>query len=327
MAAQASREIDAASLLGLTSPRPDVPQSSLELAEAIASTSGRRAAIPLRWSFTHAPADDGGTISRKAPLARLIGSGGRGGSVPVKLYLALIWRSSAPPHNTDYAARKWAELLGLPDPETKGSRRVTEALRTLEAERLVRITREPGEPSTVQILDESGSGAAYELPSTAYHHARSLEAQAKSADRKKKHRKMMEANLYSKIPQTLWTNGHIQDMSSAALAMLLILMSNSRASDGAEIWWSTQNFPARYGISPATRARGTRELADRNLLQVTKRLVPNSPNNTRALAREKVRNVYTLINDAKLPEATNPDPQQQQQRPARRRKRKAAQPA
>ncbi|MBF6321563.1 hypothetical protein OG935_25370 [Nocardia cyriacigeorgica] len=241
-------------------------------------------------------------------MARLIGSGGRGGAVAVKLYLALVWRSAKPPHHTALPARKWAQLLGLPDPETKGARRINDALRTLAAERLVQITREPGEPSTVRLLDESGSGAAYELPSTAYFHAQDLAAKTRSPERKKKYQAMMEANRYSRIPQELWTKGHIQDMSSPALAMLLILMSNSRASEGAKIWWSTLNFPARYGISPATRARGTSELVRRKLLDVSKQLVPNSPNNTPAMAREKVRNVYTLINDATLPPTVLPEP-------------------
>ncbi|NEW36883.1 hypothetical protein GV791_30670, partial [Nocardia cyriacigeorgica] len=153
---------------------------------------------------------------RKAPLARLIGAGGRGGAVAVKLYLALIWRSASPPHDTDLPARKWAQLLGLPEPETKGARRISDALRTLEAQRLVQVIREPGEPSIVRILDESGNGAAYELPSTAYHHAQDLAAKTRSPERKKKYQAMMEANRYSKVPQELWTNGHIQDMSSAA---------------------------------------------------------------------------------------------------------------
>ncbi|NKY43559.1 hypothetical protein [Nocardia cerradoensis] len=297
-------------LLGSAAPclPPDVPESSLEIARNIETTSPGRRSIPLRWSFTHAAPPGEGDSTPKAPMARIIGAGGRGGGVPVKLYLALIWRAAGAPHTTNYSARLWAELLALPDPETKGARRVSDALRTLEQARLVSITRVPGEPSTVALLDESGSGAAYQLPSTAYYHAKTLAEKAKSAERKKKFEKEMDANLYSRLPLTLWTNGHIQAMSSAALAMLLILMSNSRASEGKEIWWSTQKFPERYGISPATRARGTSELQARGLLKVTKRLVANSPNNTRALTSKKVRSIYTLINDAKLSDsASQPD--------------------
>ncbi|PXX52769.1 hypothetical protein DFR70_13017 [Nocardia tenerifensis] len=295
-------DFDSLLMAALACPLPDVPESSLEIAKNIERTSGGRTSIPLRWSFTHAADHGEAQPAVKAPMARLIGTGGRGGGVPVKLYLALIWRAAGAPHTTDYSARLWAELLALPEPETKGARRISDALRALEAARLVWITRDPGEPSVVGLLDESGRGAPYQLPSTAYYHAQTLEAKAKSPERKKKFREEMDANRYSKLPLTLWTNGHIQAMSSAALAMLLILMSNSRASEGKEIWWSTQKFPERYGISPATRARGTTELESRGLLLVTKRLVPNSPNNTRALTRKKVRNVYTLINDAKLPD-------------------------
>lgn len=284
----------------LPCPRPDVPESSIEIAVNIAETSGSRTSIPLRWSFTQAGAVEDDQERQRSPMARLVGAGGRGAAVSVKLYLALIWRSAAAPHTTDYPARKWAQLLALPEPETKGTRRVIDALRTLEDAKLVRLVREPGEPSIVQILDESGSGAAYELPSTSHFRAQDLASKTRSPERKQKYQQAMEANRYSRIPLTLWTNGHIQDMSSAAVAMLLIVMSNSHASEGAEVWWSTQKFPNQYGISPATRARGTKELVDRGLLRVTKRLVPNSPGNSRALAREKVRNVYTLINDARL---------------------------
>lgn len=308
-------------------PRPDVPESSIEIAESIAATSGARTSIPLRWSFTQAaPQDD--QARQRSPMARLVGAGGRGAAVSVKLYLALIWRSAGAPHTTNYPARKWAQLLALPESETKGTRRVIDALRTLEDAKLVHLVREPGEPSIVQILDESGSGAAYELPSTAHFRAQDLVSKTRSAERKKKYQQAMEANRYSRIPLTLWTHGHIQDMSSAAVAMLLILMSNSHASEGAEVWWSTQKFPNQYGISPATRARGTKELVDRGLLKVTKRLVPNSPNNSRALAREKVRNVYTLINDARLPQSPPSAPSTEQQTPPLRltRLRKKARP-
>jgi len=62
-----------------------------------------------------------------------------------------------------------------------------------------------------------------------------------------------------------------------------------------------QVFPERYGHSPATRARGTTELVNRRLLLVDKQLVPETPG-TRTFTREKVRNLYTLIGAARLPE-------------------------
>ncbi|WP_433527754.1 hypothetical protein ACQPZ2_44245 (plasmid) [Nocardia pseudovaccinii] len=212
----------------------------------------------------------------------------------VKLYLALLWRLSAEPFDTSIPARKWAELLGLPDPTTRGARRIHDALRILEADKLVRITAQPGEGSKIQLLEESGRGGAYTLPSTAFQRA--------AKDKEIEH-------FYFKVPTTLWTAGHIQSMSAPALAMLLVCLSNHKASEGKRIWWSTKIFPEQYGLSPATRARGTKELQDRDLLSVTKELVTDSPHSSRTFTRERVRNIYQLINDATIPKrAPTPKP-------------------
>jgi hypothetical protein len=88
-------------------------------------------------------------------------------------------------------------------------------------------------------------------------------------------------------------------MSAPALSMLLIALAEEGA-DGRELWWSTDRFPTQYGISPTTRAKGTRELVGRRLLYVHKRLVTSSPNRSRTFSRERVRNVYQLINDATI---------------------------
>lgn len=89
----------------------------------------------------------------------------------------------------------------------------------------------------------------------------------------------------------------MQSMSMPALSMLLILLAEE-GGDGRELWWSTETFPSRYKISPATRAKGTRELVGRRLLYVKKRLVSDTPNRVRDFGRERVRNVYQLINEA-----------------------------
>lgn len=93
------------------------------------------------------------------PLASLASRGGRGGAVPLRLYLALIWRCSAVPHRTDILARKWALLLGLDDPAALGARRIAKALGILEREPRVHLERRRGESTIVTLLDESGSNA------------------------------------------------------------------------------------------------------------------------------------------------------------------------
>lgn len=259
---------------------PCLDWRSLSLAQEIADTAGRREHGPVRKAFVRSNGD-----GNRAPLAQLVGVGGRGGEVPVKLMLALLWRCSADPFDTDISARKWAAVLALPAPNAGGARRVTDAMQTLARLNLVRVTPHRGEASTVQLLQEDGSGEAYTLPSTAYTRAA---------------KEVRNQHLYFKVPTPLWTNGHLQAMSMPALSMLLILLAEEGA-DSRELWWSTETFPSRYSISPATRAKGTRELIGRRLLYVKKRLVTDSPHQTRSFSRERVRNVYQLINDATVP--------------------------
>ena len=260
---------------------------ALRAAQEIADTAGRRDHGPVRKSFVRSDTPGG-----RAPMAQLVGVGGRGGEVPVKLLLALLWRCSAPPFDTDISARKWATVLALPDPNAGGARRVTDAMQTLARLNLVRLTARRGESSLVQLLEEDGSGDDYTLPSSAYTLA--------EADQKDRHR-------YFKVPTPLWTSGHLQAMSAPALSMLLIALAEEGA-DGRELWWSTDRFPTQYGISPTTRAKGTRELIGRRLLYVHKRLVTSSPNRNRTFSRERVRNVYQLINDATISKPLPSDP-------------------
>lgn len=251
-------------------------KESLKLAKEILNTSTRRVDIPVRHSFVRDPKNNGNT-----PLSRLVAARGRGNAVAIRLFIALIWRCSSPPFDTDVSSRKWATLLSLDDPEKAGAKRVSDALKTLEREKLIKLTPHPGQPSTIQLLEESGTGTAYELPSTAY---------VRSNEHKDQH-------LYFKIPSRLWTQGHIQSLSAPALAILLAVLSSQEAP-GKPVWWSTTLFPARFGLSPATRARGTKELVDQGLLKVGKTLVTESSFSTREFSRERVRNVYRLTGAA-----------------------------
>jgi hypothetical protein len=259
--------------------------AALAMARELALGAGRRVHPPVRKSFA-CSAESG-----PAPVAQLVGIGGRGGAVALKLYLALLWRCSAEPFDTDISARRWASLLSLPDPNGHGARRVTDALRTLNQLRLVKVTPHRGESSTVQLLREDGSGHAYSLPSTAY---------TKASKRNK------QTHIYFKVPTTLWTQGHLQMMSAPALAMLLALLAEG-GGDGREVWWSTELFPERYSLAPATRSKGTTELKQRRLLSVRRRLVAKSPGQS-VFARQGVRNVYQLIGDATTNGAKRPRP-------------------
>lgn len=256
---------------------PSAPAWSLELAKLLADESGRRAEIPVRRSFVRN--DDPATVP---PLARLISAGGRGGQVPLKLYLALIWRCSGEPFETDILARQWAALLGLDEPNTLGARRVTRALEVLAGLKLVALEKRRGESTIITLREESGLDTAYTLPSTAFTRASGPEEAA--------------PHRYFKVPLTLWTEGHIQSMSAAGLAMLLILLGE-RNVDGRRTWWSTERFPSLFNLSPAIRSQGTSELELRLLLHVRKESVTSSTAPT--FSRERVRNTYKLIGDAR----------------------------
>lgn len=247
-----------------------------ELARGLDASSGRRKEIPVRTRFVRSDNADSAP-----PLARLVSARGRGGAVPIKLHLALIWRCSAFPFSTDISARKWAALLGLEDPSGRGARRITAALDVLERERLVTLERRRGDSTIVTLLDESGFGDVYRLPSTAHSRA--------STKNKSAHR-------YFKVPARLWTEGHIQAMSAPAVAMLLVLLAE-RNLDLRPTWWSTELFPRRFGISAGVRAQGTRELVDRGLLTVEKQLVADA--GEQHFGRERVRNLYRLDGDAR----------------------------
>ncbi len=100
------------------------------------------------------------------PLARLL-RGGRGGQVRTKLLLTMLWVGANPPHDVTYPARAYAELLGLPKPETTGARRVLDAIDWLEQRRFLTVENRPGHPSRVTLLRELADGQPYTVPGAA----------------------------------------------------------------------------------------------------------------------------------------------------------------
>lgn len=254
-----------------------VPESSLAAARALAAGSGPRKEIPVRRAFVNALENPG---AGAAPLAKLVARGGRGGLVPLKLYLALIWRCAAEPFSTTVSARKWAELLALPDPETLGTRRIAKALDVLEDLDLVRLTRRRGDSTRITLLDESGTGEPYTLP----------------IGRSGKY-------TYFKVPTQLWVEGYIQKMSASGLAMLLVLLEG-RNRGGQPTWWSTNTFPARYGLTSTVRSRGTSELVRYDLLSVNKRSVSDISD----FRSQRVRNTYQLLDPATPAEKPKAEP-------------------
>lgn len=263
-------------------------EHSKSLAMVVDGSVGARKAVPIRNSFVRNddPAED-------APLKKLVtGGGGRGAAVPVMLYVALIWKCAKKPFSVTLSARQWAGLLGLPDASGKGARRIANALQTLKGLNLIKLDKAHGQVSTITLLDESGDGSEYGLPSTAY---------SKGG---------LKRDLYFKVSSKLWTSGKFQQLSAPGLAMLLILQEEgghkpsknplkvlSAVPQGSEVWFTTENFPTRYGISASMRSRGTAELIEACLLETTRRPV-GPPGTLVSFTTEKLRKVYTLQGEA-----------------------------
>ncbi len=238
------------------------PERACQAAKEIAKAMGRRRGTRVRSAFAR---DRAG--KRSAPMSKLVAVGGRGGEVALKVILALLWMRPGTP--TAISPLKLAELIGLADPDKKGARRVGDALRTLAEHGLITAERRRGGAPTVSLLREDGRGGRYFAP------------------------RGDDEDYYFHIPTEMWTTGKLQQLSSAGLAMLLAIMSEQKSA-GAPQWWSTTSFPARIGISPATRARGTRELQRAGLLQVDRRRTSRSG----TLEPPQIRNIYHLTGAA-----------------------------
>lgn len=260
---------------------PDGWQDARVTAQTLAQGAKRTGFIPVRRSFVQILTGD----SRSQPPMSQIVSRPGGGAVTIKLYLALIWKtSSGPPFSTQIRAAKWAELLGLVDPPKQGKRRISAALERLEEMHLISRTDVPGDTAVVELKDEagkllrSGQPREYVLPYDALQRS------------KGKHRNP-NRNWYFKVPARLWTErAEIQQMSPAALAMLLAYLNEYRPEQ-PEVWWSTNAFPERYQISSSMRTRGTRELVNLGLLNIRKKSV-GRPGVARSFTTERVRNAY-----------------------------------
>lgn len=253
-------------------------------AEELGSRAGRRGFLIVRRSFVQLFDDD---AREEAPLKTIVSRKG-GGSVPLKLYLGLLWLCSSEPFTSEIRAARWATLLGLPDPQGQGKRRVAGALTLLAKLNLVVKHERPGGVSVIELLDESGELGA---KGAARRYTRPYDAHQAAKSTRRRRRAHRYRNWYFKIPAKLWTDkADIQQMSTPALTMLLAYLSEAKP-DQPDVWWSTSAFEDRYGVSTAMRTRGTGELVERGLLSVHKAPV-GTPGKRRSFAPERVRNVY-----------------------------------
>lgn len=244
----------------------------LEYAEDVAGRVHSRP-VPVRNGFVERldVADDTDPV-----LARLL-RGGQGGAVRIKLYLSLLWFSVGAGHATDYPARSWAALLGLPQPETNGARRISAALDSLAGAGLVKLESRPGAPTRVTVLDDRGTREPYELPFISWQAAQ-------------ERGEVTRDDLYLTLSAGLWTKGWISVLSGPAVALLLIMrLEANYARRSTGLWHSPAQFAQRFGLSADTRKVGLAELVRFGILD--KRTAPVSPG---VFDKKRRRNTYNL---------------------------------
>lgn len=230
------------------------------------STGSRRVDIPVRSRFIR-DVNAGSGETADTPMRQLVKSGSRDG-ITLRLYLALLWRCSSPPYNTVIPAQKWAELLALEPPVETYSRRVTSAIKRLEAANLISVERSKGKTSVITLLDEAGDGTPYRPPRNGN----------------------TPNNRWVKVPISLWQTEQFYELGTPGLAMMLAILAEGH-DDGSPVWWSVQRFQQRIGITPSTRARGVKQLSEAGLVTVGREKIASVPGR---FAKDAVRHTYKL---------------------------------
>lgn len=265
---------EASAPIGVTIWRPS--EESLEVARAIKARMGKRDHAPIRTTFIGSYALSQAEPDSVPPMARIL-RGGRGGEVRLKLELSFLWFAVNPPHDLTFPSRVWATLIGLDDPEGRGTRRVRQAISALAAENLIKVVGQAGRPNKIFLLDEGGNDNTYVLPGEAYN-------KSKGSGQEWRHR-------YIQIPDTLWTNGWVATLSGAALAMLLVLFAELGQKDASktDIWFSPSQAKKIYGLSEDTRSKGLRELRGAGIITARKRSASRD-----VLDFRRLRNMYRI---------------------------------
>jgi hypothetical protein len=128
------------------------------------------------------------------------------------------------------------------------------------------------------MLDDAGSGAAYQAPGPLVARSRK-----RSADREK--------HFYVQLKREFWTEGWISHLSGAAVAMYLAALHEERGKTGEAVWISPRIGRECYDLSDETRGKGLAELVNLGLLNLEKRPVPQASFDE----RYRARNVYRIV--------------------------------
>jgi hypothetical protein len=133
-------------------------------------------------------------------------------------------------------------------------------LAELEARDFVILDKLAGTRTTrIRLLSDAGDGSPYSVPGEVLHRANdeplSPEARAK--------------HVYFRVPNAMWTLGHIAKLDGPATAMLLIVLAESRGSR-QPVWFSPSHADEYYGVAAATRSKGLDTLRKLEIVVVSK---------------------------------------------------------
>lgn len=235
--------------------------TSRSLAQAV-ERSRRRTGVNLPIEFVRSEQDPPAVT----PLARLL-RGGQSGEVRLKLYLCLSLLATAYPYDIREPIRAgwWAAALGLPDPDDKGSRRISNALIWLDANGYITLHRRPGRPATVTLLNPRGGGGPYVG--------------------------VEKAQRWVRLPLALWEREWIVELSGSALALLVVLLELQGGASKPRYLETGRH--AQYALSEDTWTRAAAELRDVHKLLEVGQVVTG-----RNLDMRRKRNTYWLDLDA-----------------------------
>jgi hypothetical protein len=235
---------------------PTGHDESARLLRRLVARSKRTSGIQLPVGFVRTDNPD-----VASPLAAML-RGGRGGEVRLKLYLCITLLASKPPYDIrSVPARSWASALALPQPDTLGARRISDAITSLSERKMITAIRRQGAAPTVTLLSPLGKGAKYARPTMPY----------------------------IGVPLGLWSNQWITVLSGSALALLIVLLDlqgGRKSPNNSPFATAAQH--QQYSLSDATWSRGSQELQKDDLLSIRKKTT------SRDFDWRRVRNTYWI---------------------------------
>lgn len=203
---------------------------------------------------------------QRTPLSTMI-FGGQGGEVRLKLYLTLVWLGVRTPWAVqDVPYSVWAQLFGLPQPETNGAHRIGDAVTWLENHGFIIANRQQGR--TTRLAPRRENADADYLP-----------------PQFDEDNKLVPGDGYFRLPRELWTMGWMSVLSGAALTCLIILFDEGSGKDTGGLhhegtnhdytdlgefptaWLSESQLEKRYRVSFDLWEKGLAELTEWGLVE------------------------------------------------------------